>query len=64
MPRKRKPMNKPLKGEPLIPLPLARPWYHAPLTLAANGVAGLLGVFHRAKPQPIAPRAARKRRKK
>ena len=48
MPRKRKPMSQPPKGERLIPLPQdRRPWYHAPLRAAANGWAGLFGIFRR-----------------
>jgi hypothetical protein len=53
MPRKRKPMTKPPKGERLIPLPQDRqPWYHAPLRVAAIGWAGLLGIFRR-RPKPV-----------
>jgi hypothetical protein len=67
MARKRKPLKQ-AKGDKLAPLRHApqRPWYHGPLTLAANGVAGLLAIFRRSRPQPIAkPRAtARRRRKK
>ena len=68
MARKRKPLKQ-AKGDKLVPLRNApkRPWYHAPLTLAANGVAGLLAIFRRAKKQPTIakpPPAARRRRKK
>ncbi len=73
MPRKRKASRKPPKGgEELKPLRVVargerkRPWYHGPLTLAANGVAAVLGIFRR-RPKPIVqkkpPRAAQRRRK-
>ena len=67
MPAKRRPIKKLPKGEQLIPLREdRRPWYHAPLRAAANGLEGLLGIFRRAKQRRIAkqPRAARRRRKK
>jgi len=48
MPRKRKPMSKPSKGERLYPLPQdQRPWYHAPLRAAANGLESLVAIFRR-----------------
>jgi hypothetical protein len=66
MPRKHKPVKKTPKDGHLLPLPLARPWYHVPLRAAADGWASLLGIFRRRK-QPIAPKlpcaAARRRRK-
>jgi len=64
MPKKRTPARK-ARREQLAPLPVARPWYHAPLTLAANGLAGLLGIFRRPKPDIAKPpQAAHRRRKK
>jgi hypothetical protein len=72
MPRKRKAIKKPPQGERSTPLRVVAPgerkrhWYHAPLTLAANGVAAVLGIFRRRR-KPIVqkkpPRAAQRRRK-
>jgi hypothetical protein len=59
MPHKRKAARK-TKRDQLTPLPVERPWYHAPLRMAANGVAGLFGLFRRRKK---ISRAARRRRK-
>jgi len=68
MPRKRRPIKKPLKGEQLIPLHEdQRPWYHASLMVAANGLMGLFGMFRRPKKQATIaklPRAAPRRRRK
>ena len=73
MPRKRKPMSQPPKDEELKPLRVAaprrapkRPWYHAPLALAAHGVTAVLGIFRR-RPRPVViqkkpPRPRRKRK--
>jgi hypothetical protein len=63
MSRKRPPARK-TKREQLAPLPEdRRPWYQAPLTLAANGLSGLLGMFWS---MPIQKKLSgpRKRRKK
>ncbi len=64
MPRKRRPARK-MKRDHLTPLHVERPWYHAPLSLAANGLAGLFGLFRRPKQRTRLelPRAARRRRK-
>jgi hypothetical protein len=59
MPRKRKLARK-MKRDQLTPLPVARPWYHAPLSMAANGLTSLFGLFWRRKK---ISRAARRRRK-
>jgi hypothetical protein len=59
MPRKRKPARR-MKRDHLTPLPVERPWYHAPLRMAANSVAGLFGLFRSRKK---ISRAARRRRK-
>jgi hypothetical protein len=68
MPRKRRAIKKPLKGEQLIPLTEdRRPWYYAPLTVAANGLIGLFGIFQRPKKQATIaklPRGAACRRRK
>ena len=66
MPRKRQPIKKPPKGERLIPLHEdRRPWYHAPLRAAANGLESLFGMFRR-RPKPIVqkkpPRSRRQRK--
>jgi hypothetical protein len=68
MPRKRQPIKKPPKGERLTPLPQdRRPWYHAPLRVAANGLDSLFGIFRR-RPKPVMqkkpPRPRRRRRAK
>ncbi len=72
MPRKRKPSKKPPPDERLTPLRVVargerkRRWYHAPLALAANGVANVLGIFRRRRKKsaaPKPPRTAQKRRK-
>ena len=67
MPRKRKPMSKPSKGERLIPLPQdQQPWYHAPLRAAANGLERLVAIFRR-RPKTVVvqkkPPRPRRRRK-
>jgi hypothetical protein len=53
---------KAVKNDKLIPLQWSseRPWYHAPLSLAATGLSRLLRLFR--QPQEI-PRAAPRRRK-
>jgi hypothetical protein len=72
MPRKRKPMKKSPQGGRLTPLRVVAPgerkrrWYHAPLALAANGVANVFGIFRRRRKKPRSlqpPRAAQRRRK-
>ena len=72
MPRKRKAIKKPPQGERSTPLRVVasgerkRRWYYAPLALAANGVANVLGIFRRRRKKsvlPKPPRAAQKRRK-
>jgi hypothetical protein len=67
MPRKRKPMSQPPKGERLIPLPQdRRPWYYAPLRTAANGLESLFGIFRRRPKQVVVqkkPPRPRRRRK-
>jgi hypothetical protein len=69
MPRKRQPIKKPPKGERLIPLHEdRRPWYYAPLRVAANGLESLFGIFRR-RPKPVVvqkkpPRPRRRRKSK
>ncbi len=68
MPRKRKAMQRPPKGEQLIPLQEdRRPWYHAPLRAAANGLESFLETFRRRPKPPVVvqkrPPRPRRRRK-